>query len=213
MADKDSGESSPSGETSHVNDARANGPWDASEIDDDLERIDLGGLRIRGVSGLEMQVQTDEARSVITLVTLVLGDGAVQVQAFAAPKTSGIWDDVRKQIAGSISGQGGLVEEAEGPFGTELRARVPGQGGALQPARFVGVNGPRWFLRGLFLGSAATPGARTDLEDVFRGLVVVRGGDAMAPGEPLPLRMPTGAPGPEPSEPSEPSGPSDPATA
>jgi len=62
---------------------------------------------------------------------------------------------------------------------------------ALQAARFVGVDGPRWFLRGLFQGPAATdPGQARRLEDVFRGVVVVRGGEAMAPRDALPLRMP-----------------------
>ena len=90
-----------------------------------------------------------------------------------------------------------LVEEVVGPFGPELRTRVPGQApdgsNILQPARFVGVDGPRWFLRGVFLGSAADPAAAGPVEDIFRGMVVVRGGEAMAPGDPLPVTLPTQA--------------------
>ena len=62
---------------------------------------------------------------------------------------------------------------------------------ALQPARFVGVDGPRWFLRGIFLGAAARPGAAADLvDDVFRSVIVVRGREAMPVGSPLPMRLP-----------------------
>ena len=172
---------------------RSHGPWDGAEVEDDGSRMDLGGIRIRGVEGLQMQVQMDERTGAVSLVTLSAADGAVQIQAFAAPRSQGIWDEVRGQLTSSISSSGGLVEEIEGEFGPALQAKVPGQGGTLQAARFVGVDGPRWFLRGLFLGSAAEPGNNTVLEGVFRDIVVVRGSDAMAPGDALPLRLPEGA--------------------
>ncbi len=168
---------------------RPNGPWDAAEVDESDDRIDFGGLRLKGVDGLQVQAQVDEKTGAVSVITLVLGDGSLQVQAFAAPRATGIWDDARRQIMSSITGQGGLVEEAAGDYGTEVRAKVPGQGG-LQPIRFVGVDGPRWFLRGLFIGAAAVPGANASLEQVFRDLVVVRGGDAMVPGEAIALTLP-----------------------
>lgn len=168
---------------------RPNGPWDSTEVAEPDERIDFGGVRIRGVDGLQVQAQVDERTGAVGVITLVLGDGSLQIQAFAAPRASGIWSDVRRQLMSSITGQGGLVEEAAGDYGTELRARVPGQGG-LQPVRFVGVDGPRWFLRGLFIGSAAASGGHPDLESVFRDIVVVRGGEAMVPGEVIALTLP-----------------------
>lgn len=171
---------------------RTRGPWDEADAPED-ERMDLGSLRILGIDGLQMQVQMDEGTGSVSLITLSLGDASVQVQAFAAPRSAGIWRDVRGQLMSSIAASGGLVEEIDGEFGTELKAQVPGQGGALQPVRFVGVDGPRWFLRGLFLGSAAPQGAREDLESVFRDIVVVRGDEAMAPGDALSLRLPDGA--------------------
>lgn len=172
---------------------RPQGPWDGSEVEVGDGRLDMGALRIRGSDGLQMQVQMDEKTGVVSMVTLSADGGAVQVQAFAAPRSSGIWADVRAQLISSINSSGGLVEEAAGEFGPELRAKVPGQGGQLQAARFVGIDGPRWFLRGLFLGSAAEPGANATLERVFRDVVVVRGDEAMAPGDALALRLPDGA--------------------
>lgn len=172
---------------------RSRGPWDVAEIEGDDDRLDLGGIRVRGAEGMQMQVQMDEATGVVTMVTLSMGGGAVQIQPFAAPRKAGIWDDIRAQLITSINQAGGLVEEAAGDFGPELRARVPGQGGQLQPARFVGIDGPRWFLRGLFLGAAAQPGAVPDLEHVFRDTVVVRGDEAMAPGDNIPMSLPANA--------------------
>lgn len=166
------------------------GPWDVSEIQDASDRIDLGSVLIKGVPGLSMQVQVDEKTQRVTMITLVLEDAAVQVQAFAAPRSGGLWQDVRPQIAASVTTSGGLVEEAEGEFGPELRAQVPGPNGALQPARFVGVDGPRWFLRGLFLGSAATAQGHAGLSAVFSDIAVSRGDEAKPSGEPLPLVLP-----------------------
>ena len=58
-------------------------------------------------------------------------------------------------------------------------------------ARFVGVDGPRWFLRGV-IGGAATGDveAAAQVEDLFRSIVVVRGGSPMPPRDLIPLRMP-----------------------
>ncbi|MEZ5117020.1 MAG: DUF3710 domain-containing protein [Candidatus Nanopelagicales bacterium] len=177
--------------------ARTGGPWDESEVDleDGTARLDLGSLVVAGVQGMELQVQVDEGTGALVAVTAVLGTSAVQVQPFAAPKSAGIWADVRAEIRGAISGSGGTVDEVEGPFGVELRTKVPAQQpdgkSGVQPARFVGVDGPRWFLRGVFLGQAATdPDAAGPIEDVFRSIVIVRGPEAMAPGDPLPLRLP-----------------------
>jgi hypothetical protein len=85
----------------------------------------------------------------------------------------------------------------DGPLGTELRTRVPVRAAdgtqTVQPARFVGVDGPRWFLRGVLTGKPAVqPGPETDAElfAVFREIVVVRGDAAMAPRDPIPLRLP-----------------------
>lgn len=176
---------------------RMTGPWDESEIDpgDGVERLDLGGLLITATPGIDVQVQVDENTGKVALVTFSTKAGAVQVQPYAAPKTGGMWQDVRAQISASISGSGGVVDEVTGPFGTELHAQVKGgDTGALQPARFVGVDGPRWFLRAVFLGGAARPGAAADpLEAMVRSVVVVRGLGAMPVGSPIPLRLPDAA--------------------
>lgn len=38
----------------------AEGPFDASEVDDDDGRLDLGALRIMGVPGMELRLEIDE---------------------------------------------------------------------------------------------------------------------------------------------------------
>ena len=95
------------------------------------------------------------------------------MQPFAAPRTEGIWDGVRAEIRSGITKQGGTADEVEGPLGTELRTKVPVRAAdgsqAVQPARFIGVDGPRWFLRGVITGRPALePDTDADLVSLFR---------------------------------------------
>ena len=183
---------------------RPDGPWDLSERPDPEGYVDLGGIRLKGREGMELRLEVEEATGAVTAATVQLGGSAVQLQAFAAPRSEGIWDEIRAEIASGVTRQGGTADEVPGPFGRELIARIPvrsadGRTGH-QPARFSGVDGPRWFLRAVFHGAAVhEPEAAAELESVVRDVVVVRGGEAMAPRELLPLRLPESAetPGPD----------------
>lgn len=173
---------------------RTTGPWDVQDDYPESSRVDLGGIRVPQSSDVRIQVQADPNTGVVTQVSLMTSTSAAQFQPYAAPRTGGMWDDVRKEISSQINKSGGLVEQAEGPFGVELRAQVTGQDGKNQPARFCGIDGPRWFLRVVFLGQAARDAsAAAPLEAAVRDVVVVRGGDAMPMGNALPMRVPADA--------------------
>ncbi|MDP5225854.1 MULTISPECIES: DUF3710 domain-containing protein [Arthrobacter] len=172
------------------------GPFDVSEVGDREGYVDLGAVLISPRPGLELRLEVEETSQRVVAVTLDLGDSSVQVQAFAAPRSEGLWDEIREQIAESVRSQGGQADQMDGSLGTELIASVPAEapdgGRGYRVARFVGVDGPRWFLRGVFSGPAAIQqDAATELEELFRALVVVRGESPMPPRELLPLTMPT----------------------
>lgn len=173
---------------------REGGPWDSAEAPEDkIERVDLGGVQIPIVDGMELRAEIAEER--VVAATLIIGRSAIQIQPFAAPRTMGIWEEVREEIASGIVQGGGEVQEAEGRFGSELVATVPvalpdGTAG-FQVARFLGVDGPRWFLRAVITGEGAMEeAAREPLENLLAEVVVVRGVDAMAPRDPIELRLP-----------------------
>ncbi len=185
------------------------GPFDVGEVAKaELtaeDRIDLGGLVIAGIPGMELRLQVDEQSNEVQAVLMVLEDSALELRAFAAPKTSGIWSDVRREIAAEATRMGGTATEGEGAFGSELTLVVPVEGpdGQMysQTSRVVGVDGPRWLLRGTLLGRAAVEAeAALPLEESFRRVVVVRGPEPMAPREPLGLTLPAGA---QPGEPEQ----------
>jgi Protein of unknown function (DUF3710) len=174
---------------------RSNGPWDIAERPDPEGYVDLGGIRLRGRDGMELRLELDENTGAVSSATVHLGRSAVQLQAFAAPRSEGIWGEIRAEIVAGIQRQGGQADEVPGAFGRELIARIParspdGRTGHT-PARFVGIDGPRWFLRAVFHGDAVhKPEAAQVLEEVLRDVVVVRGPEAMPPRELLPLRLP-----------------------
>ncbi|MEU8227233.1 DUF3710 domain-containing protein [Kribbella sp. NPDC048915] len=188
---------------------RAEGPFDASEVDaEELEaedRINLGALVVTGLPGMELGLQVDEQSGVVQAVLLMLDESALELRAFAAPKSAGIWDEVRQEIAAEAARMGGTATETEGPFGTELVLVVPvedpeGQVFS-QTSRVIGVDGPRWLLRATVLGRAAVePDAAAPMEETLRKTVVVRGNEPMAVRESLPLQLPPGA---EPNAPVE----------
>jgi Protein of unknown function (DUF3710) len=176
-------------------DTSERGPFDEADAEEKPGRVDLGALKIPGRHGMALRMELDRASRRVIAANVSIGQSNLQVQAFSAPRTAGIWDDIRAQISESITKQGGQVTETTGPFGKELLALLPvkdAQGNVgRRPARFLGVDGPRWFLRGVLTGAAvADKAAARDLEQYFSEIVVVRGTDARPPSELLALTMP-----------------------
>lgn len=180
---------------------RPRGPWDRSETTADAEDeryVDLGGLLVKAAPGLELRLQVDQQTSAVAAVMLAGPDSGLELRAFAAPRNAGIWDDIRADIAAEAERRGGTSSEAPGEFGTEVNVvvpvRTPDGKTATQPSRIVGVEGPRWLLRGTFLGkSALDPDPEGAIETAFRSVIVVRGDGPMAPREMIALQMPTNA--------------------
>jgi len=182
-------------------DARADGPWDVSEVtvdEDDQTKVHLGGLIVTGKPGIELRLQVDEASQQVAAVLLIGPAGALELRPFAAPRHGEIWDGIRRSIAAETTRRGGTATEADGAYGKELRVvmsvTTPEGAATTQQSRVLGIGGPRWLLRATFLGqSAVEPDPDGLLESSLREVVVVRGGDPMSPGDPIPLVMPASA--------------------
>ncbi|MHA7221145.1 DUF3710 domain-containing protein [Arthrobacter sp. RHLT1-20] len=184
-----------SAETAGTSLRGSGGPFDVSEIEDQDGYVDLGALLIAPAEGLQLRLEVEEATQRVVAVTLDLEGSSLQLQAFAAPRSEGLWDEIREQIGQSVGSQGGQIEEIQGSFGTELLAKLPAGGAdastGYRVARFIGFDGPRWFLRGVLGGEAAVDrDAAAGLEGLFRRIVVVRGENPMPPRDLLQLRLP-----------------------
>jgi hypothetical protein len=187
-------------------DWRAEGPFDIAELDEDVDltgtpqmpRIDLGAMVIAGFPGAELRLQVSEENQQIVSAMLINGDSALELGAYAAPRSGGLWSELREEIMAAAVESGGSGSLAEGPFGVELRRLVPvttpeGEQG-YQPSRMWVAEGPRWLLRGIVYGQAALEeGLESPVAEMlsaFRSVVVRRGDEPMAPGDLLPLTMP-----------------------
>ena len=177
----------------------ADGPYDEDDAPEE-DRIDLGGIQVPTVDGLELRMEVDQRSGSVTGANLVIAGSSLQVQAFAAPKSRGLWDEVRSSLRDSVVKQGGTAETRPGVFGTELITRLPvkradGRTG-YRPARFFGVDGRRWFLRAILTGKALGDKEQSQrFETLVSRLVVVRGSEAMPPQELIPLHLPGQRPG------------------
>lgn len=180
---------------------RATGPWDSTEEAPEVKRMDLGSMKVPMEQGTEIQVnvaQDKQGKQKIIGITLVRGKTLLQVQPFAAPKSSGLWDEMREELREQVTKQGGRVEDHDGTFGSELRALVPVKGKKTedgkqlgQRVRFIGVDGPRWVLRGVIRGEGASkPEVMAEAEQMFAGIVVVRGDQPAPPSEMLTITVP-----------------------
>lgn len=170
---------------------------DDVDLDDGVERVDLGGVLIEHTPDLELQLQVDNDTHEVQAILLAAEQGAVEVRPFAAPRNGDLWNEIRGEISEDITGRGGQCEEREGPWGTEIFGVVPVQVSESevvgQPSRIVGVNGSRWMLRATFLGKPAVEPESAEAatwEAALGKIVVRRGKEAMPVGDPLPITLP-----------------------
>jgi hypothetical protein len=196
------------------------------ESTEESPKIDLGSLILTAVPGWELRLQVAEETGEIVSAMLVIEtqviegsdelspvepppsagqapqaySSALELGAYAAPRSGGLWAELRDEISRSATEAGGTASLGEGPFGVELRRLIPvttpdGEEG-YQPSRMWVAEGPRWLLRGIVYGQAAIEEDAdspvvADVLSAFRQVIVRRGDEAMAPGDLLPLTMPT----------------------
>lgn len=167
------------------------GPWDVEDenVPDYDEYLDMGSYYLPFLKGIELRVKANRATQQVLGTTITYGSSSVEIEAFAAPKTLGLWDDVRADLIEANKD----AKEVEGVFGTELALPVTVKGGRKVLTRIVGVDGPRWMLRGIFSGKAATDPEGEEakaLNQFFADIVVERGDNPLAPRDLIPIHPP-----------------------
>ena len=200
------------------------------ESTEESPKIDLGSVILTAVPESELRLQvaeeTGEIVSAMLVIETVVNEGfaelspveppveppasanlkpqayssALELAAYAAPRSGGLWAELRDEISRSATEAGGTASLGEGPFGVELIRLIPvttpdGEEG-YQPSRMWVAEGPRWLLRGIVYGQAAIEEDAdspvvADVLSAFRQVIVRRGDEPMAPGDLLPLSMPT----------------------
>lgn len=170
------------------------GPYDVSEVGVLVPFLDFGSIRIAPKQDMQIRADIEESTKRMIAITIEKLGHRIQLQAFASSKAAGIWGDTMAAIESGIATQGGNCERLEGLLGPELRAQVNVEENGkkvFRESRFIGVDGPRWFLRGVLSGPELYLQQNYEaLIEIFRATAVNRGNIAMPPGELLPLILP-----------------------
>jgi hypothetical protein len=174
------------------------GPFDLAEVANLENVIDFGAVKLPNVNrNLSIKVELEEDTRRLVALTLQTQTSMLQVSLFSAPKNSPVWQEVLEVLTFSLESQNAQVDSVVGSFGRELLVTmdVPNEdvGVVRQQIRFIGVDGPRWLLRGSITGEAhSNLSEQAEIERIFRSIVVDRGPEALPPRELVPLTMPPG---------------------
>ena len=164
------------------------GPWDSTdpEAPDTDEYLDIGALMLPFLEGSELRLKANSQTGDVLGATITYKSSSLELEPFAAPKSLGLWDEVRADLLKANPS----CKEVDGVFGKELTLPVKVKGKNLL-TRVVGIDGPRWMLRGIFSGPAAKGGKEKDVLDGYLAdLVVVRGDEPLAPRDLVPMHAP-----------------------
>ncbi len=168
------------------------GPYDIAEVSSTLGYLSFGSILMPTIEGVSVRAEVDEASSAIVAVSFEHEQSILQVSVFSAAKSEDLWPEIYQQLIETISSTGGSVSETIGGLGKQLDVVID-TNGEKRSVRFIGFDGPRWFLRGAISGPALTDAnAALNMEDIFRSLVIDRGNSPFPPREPLPLKIPDG---------------------
>jgi hypothetical protein len=163
------------------------GPWDSTVAPkDDVQRLDLGSVLLPMPDEAQLQVEMDQQSGSVRAVHILTPVGQLTVSAFAAPKSGGLWKEVGAELIVGLKEDGARINRENGEWGEEITARNQGV-----QILFVGIDGPRWMLRGVAAGPEEHFAQNAEaLREMIRGTVVVRGDQPMPPRTPLPVELP-----------------------
>ena len=167
------------------------GPWDVDDenVPDYDEYLDMGAYYLPFLQGIELRVKANRATQQVLGTTITYGSSSVEIEAFAAPKTMGLWDDVRVDLVEANKD----AKETDGVFGTELTLPVVVKGGrkvapGIRRCGRTAVDAARHLLRQSRHRSG--PRRNQGAEPAFSNIVVERGEDPLAPRDLIPMHPP-----------------------
>ena len=88
MSDTDHPKSAPE-------DRATAGPFDESEANPVRPYVDLGGIKLLPRPELAVRLEVEEGNKRVVAVALDYAGSTLQLQPFAAPRSSGLWHEIR----------------------------------------------------------------------------------------------------------------------
>ena len=152
------------------------GPRNYEEVDTTDGYVDMGSILFPAVQGMQLRTQVADDGTTVLQILVVLGSSGIQMSVAAAPRSGGVWEELREEIRKGFEDQGAKVADYPTRYGNELLVDMPMQmpdgRSATSRMRIIGREGDRWFARIDILGpAAATAEAGADIEKVIDRIV------------------------------------------
>lgn len=146
--------------------------------------LDLGSMRIPLPK--DSQVQVEMGPQGPRMLHIVTRHGRMTPVAFAAPRSSGQWQESAKELMEGVARDGFPTVLEDGPWGSEVVGR--NDSGSV---RIIGVEGPRWLARMTLTAPAGMEAELTALaRETLARTFVYRGDAPILAGQSLPITLP-----------------------
>ncbi len=171
---------------------RTPGPRDVSEVDTSVGYLDFGCIRVPAIEGMQISAIGNVQDGKASGLRLVVGTSLLEIEVFAAPRSGGVWTEMRTALADLARNMKATVEPRNTRYGVEqflgILVDLPDGGKGRTYVREIGHEGSRWVTRIKLLGQAAVdPKVGSQFEGLIDRLVIVRGPEPRARLELLPV--------------------------
>lgn len=172
------------------------GPRDVSEVDTSVGYLDFGCIRVPAIEGMQISAIGNVQEGKASGLRLVVGTSLLEIEVFAAPRSGGVWEEMRAALADLARSMRASVEPRNTRYGVEqflgIPVDLPDGGKGRTYVREIGHEGSRWVTRIKLLGQAAVdPKVGSQFEGLIDRLVIVRGPEPRARLELLPVTFDT----------------------
>ena len=157
------------------------GPRNYGDVDTSEGYVDMGAILFPARPGMQLRTQVADDGTTVLQILVVLGNSGIQMSVAAAPRSGGVWDELRDEIRSGFEKQ-------------DMPMQMPDGRSATSRMRILGREGDRWFARIDIIGPAAADAdAGLEIEKVIDRIVVRRDEHPRTRLELLPVRLPAGA--------------------
>ena len=174
------------------------GPRNYKDVDTSEGYVDMGAILLPSRPGMQLRTQVADDGTTVLQILIVLGNSGIQMSVAAAPRSGGVWDELRDEIRAGFEKQGAKVADIRTRYGAELLVdmpmKMPDGRSATSRMRILGREGDRWFARIDIIGpAAANAESGLEIEKVIDRIVIRRDEQPRTRLELLPVHLPAGA--------------------
>ena len=163
------------------------GPRNYKDVDTSEGYVDMGAILLPSRPGMQLRTQVADDGTTVLQILVVLGNSGIQMSVAAAPRSGGVWDELRDEIRAGFEKQGAKVADIRTRYGAELLVDT-------SRMRILGREGDRWFARIDIIGpAAANAESGLEIEKVIDRIVIRRDEQPRTRLELLPVHLPAGA--------------------